>query len=267
MAATAMTAATLVLKPVSTGLNSTSSVFQGQQVAAVQKVAPVVRSRLVCTAEKEEAPVSRRAALTLFAAAAAVAAKAGPANAAYGQAANVFGAAKKQSGFTPYEGSGFALELPSKWNPSKEVEFAGQVLRYEDNFDALANIVVLSTPASKGSIESYGSPEAFITEFNYLLGTQSYAGNTSSEGGFAANAVATASLLESELIEQGGKKYYLISVLTRTADGDEGGRHHVIKATVSNGKLWIVKSQAGDKRWFKGAQKFVEGAVNSFKVA
>jgi hypothetical protein len=51
------------------------------------------------------------------------------------------------------------------------------------------------------------------------------------------------------------------------ADGDEGGRHQLIGATVSGGKLWIIKVQAGDKRWFKGAKKEALGSFNSFTVA
>ena len=39
------------------------------------------------------------------------------------------------------------------------------------------------------------------------------------------------------------------------ADGNEGGRHQLIKATVSNGNLYLLKVQAGDKRWFKGEDK------------
>ena len=35
------------------------------------------------------------------------------------------------------------------------------------------------------------------------------------------------------------------------ADGDEGGRHQLINASVSNGNLYILKCQVGDKRWFK----------------
>lgn len=79
--------------------------------------------------------------------------------------------------------------------------------------------------------------------------------------------MATANLLESSTTDVGGKTYYNLSVLTRTADGDEGGRHHLITATVSDGKLYICKAQAGDKRWFKGAKKFVENATSSFQVA
>ncbi len=51
------------------------------------------------------------------------------------------------------------------------------------------------------------------------------------------------------------------------ADGDEGGRHQLIKALVSNGNLYILKVQAGDKRWFKGAKKECLGVFDSFTVA
>lgn len=79
--------------------------------------------------------------------------------------------------------------------------------------------------------------------------------------------MATANILESSTPTINGKPYYFISVLTRTADGDEGGKHQLITATVKDGKLYICKAQAGDKRWFKGAKKFVENSVTSFSVA
>jgi len=87
------------------------------------------------------------------------------------------------------------------------------------------------------------------------------------QGGFDPNAVATANILETSTPVVDGKKYYVLSVLTRTADGDEGGKHQIIRATVKDGKLYICKAQAGDKRWFKGARRFVESAANSFSVA
>lgn len=55
-------------------------------------------------------------------------------------------------------------------------------------------------------------------------------------------------------------------VLTRAADGDEGGRHQLIAATVANGNLYLIKIQIGDKRWFKGAKKDAIGAWDSFTV-
>ena len=87
------------------------------------------------------------------------------------------------------------------------------------------------------------------------------------QGGFETDAVATANILESSAPVVDGKQYYSVSVLTRTADGDEGGKHQLITATVSDGKLYICKAQAGDKRWFKGARKGVEKAASSFSVA
>ena len=54
-----------------------------------------------------------------------------------------------------------------------------------------------------------------------------------------------------EATDKSGKKYYKYEVFTRTADGDEGGRYHLV-AAVSGGGLWILKVQAGDKRWFQG---------------
>lgn len=55
--------------------------------------------------------------------------KVAPAEAAYGDAANVFGATTNKTGFVPYAGEGFSVLLPSKWNPSKEKDFPGLVVR------------------------------------------------------------------------------------------------------------------------------------------
>jgi hypothetical protein len=143
------------------------------------------------------------------------------------------------------------------------------VLRYEDNFDAVNNLVVLQQKVGKNSIEDLGSPDKFLQDNAYLFGEQSaFTSQTRSEGGFAANKIAAASVLDvQEATDKNGKKYYKFEVLTRTADGDEGGRHHLIAATVSNGDLWLIKVQAGDKRWFKGAKTECQGALNSFTVA
>ncbi|KAK8919374.1 hypothetical protein KSP39_PZI021253 [Platanthera zijinensis] len=226
------------------------------------------QKQVAAAAEEENiTAVSRRLTLTVLIGAAAAAIKVSPADAAYGEAANVFGKPKTNTDFLPYNGPGFKLLIPAKWNPSKEREFPGQVLRYEDNFDTISNVSVIVTPTDKKSITDYGSPEQFLSQVDYLLGKQAYSGNTQAEGGFDDNAVATANLLESSTQVINGKQYYNISVLTRTADGDEGGKHQLITAAVSDGKLYICKAQAGDKRWFKGARKFVESTVNSFNVA
>ncbi|XP_076944724.1 oxygen-evolving enhancer protein 2, chloroplastic-like [Bidens hawaiensis] len=221
---------------------------------------------IVCQSTMDE-PVSRRLALTVLIGVVAIGTKVSPADAAYGQPANVFGKPKKNTDFLPYNGDGFKLPIPAKWNPSKEVEYPGQILRYEDNFDTTSNLAVIVTPTDKKSITDYGSPEEFLSQVNYLFGKQAYFGQTASEGGFDKDTVATANFLEASTQVVDGKQYYRLSVLTRTADGDEGGKHQLITATVSNGKLYICKAQAGDKRWFKGARKFVETAASSFNVA
>jgi photosystem II oxygen-evolving enhancer protein 2 len=76
----------------------------------------------------------------------------------------VFGKVKANTEFMPYAGEGFKLLIPSKWNPSKEVEYPGQVLRYEDNFDTTSNVVVMVSPTSKKTITEYGSPEEFLSQ-------------------------------------------------------------------------------------------------------
>jgi len=191
-----------------------------------------------------------------------------PAMAGYGDSANVFGRVTNKSGFVPYAGENYAVLLPSKWNPSKEREFPNVVLRYEDNFDAVSNMFIIIEKTDKSSIEGYGSPEKFLEQVSYILGKQSYSGETMSEGGFAPNRVSAASLLEfGEGTDKKGKKYYTYEILTRTQDGNEGGRHQLIKALVSNGNLYVVKAQSGDKRWFKGAKKECVGVLDSFTVA
>uniref|UniRef100_A0A0F7H121 23 kDa subunit of oxygen evolving system of photosystem II n=1 Tax=California macrophylla TaxID=337344 RepID=A0A0F7H121_9ROSI len=257
----ASSATTCFLHP----LTRPSSSIQRQLVPTMKP------SQVVCKAQKQQTEqdgsVSRRLALTALIGAAALGSKVSPADAAYGEAANVFGKPKTNTDFMPYEGKGFKILIPSKWNPSKEVEYPGQVLRYDDNFDVTSNVIVAITPTDKKSITDYGSPEQFLTQVDYLLGKQAYSGSTDSEGGFDSGIVASANVLDTATPVVGGKQYYYVSLLTRTADGNEGGKHQIVTATVSDGKLYLCKAQAGDKRWFKGAKKFVESTVTSFSVA
>jgi len=243
-------------------------------------LAPVAARRSVAvraTAGKSDSQVeqstvtTRRAALSLFAGASVLAGNAAPSLAAYGEAANVFGSKTGNfTGFTPYEGDGYTLLLPAKWNPSKEKDFPGTDLRYEDNFDAVNNLIVTINPTSKSKISDYGSQDDFLNQFSFLLGNSALQTGfeSKSEGGFKANTIAAASVLSVQIDkDKAGKDYYMYEILTRTADGDEGGRHQLIKATVSKGNLYIIKIQAGDKRWFKGAKKECIGTWESFTVA
>jgi hypothetical protein len=218
---------------------------------------------------RAEAPMNRRAALAGVAASAALLMKGEPAQAAYGQGANVFGKTTNTTGFVSYAGDGFAMLLPSSWNPSKERDTDDVIIRYEDNFDAVNNLFVIKKKTDKSKIEDFGSPEQFIeAEVVELFGQQAWSGQTISEGGFAPGRSSAASVLDiGKKTDSKGKTYYTGYVLTRTADGNEGGRHHLIRATVSGGNLWLIKVQNGDKRWFKGAKTEALGAADSFVVA
>jgi hypothetical protein len=139
---------------------------------------------------------------------------------------------------------------------------------YEDNFDAVNNLMVLTQPTGAKNVEDLGAPEKVLESLSFLLGKQNFSGKTISEGGFAPDRVVAASLLDvSTIKDKKGKSYYRYQILTRTADGDEGGRHQVITAGVSGGKLWILKVQVGDKRWFKGVDKEALGTSDSFTLA
>jgi len=98
----------------------------------------------------------------------------------------------------PFAGEGFALLLPSKWNPSKEKDFSGVVLRYEDYFDAVNNLMVIQQKVGKNSIEDLGSPDKFLQDNAYLFGDQAAFNQPSSrsEGGFAPGKVSAASVLD-----------------------------------------------------------------------
>merc|ERR1711866_40027 len=101
----------------------------------------------------------------------------GAAHAEYGTYARMFGAAPTNpTGFAAYTGDEFSMLLPSKWNPSKEKDFPGIQLRYEDNFDAVNNLAVMKLKTDKSKVSDYGPPEKFLNEFSYLLGKQSYSG-------------------------------------------------------------------------------------------
>ncbi|BDA41203.1 Oxygen-evolving enhancer protein 2, chloroplastic [Coccomyxa sp. Obi] len=251
---------------------SAKSSVAGQSIAVRARSTPATAARcpLVVRANQEQDNVvARRGVLGGLAGSLALLSSVKPSEAAFGEAARVFGSkATNSTGFVPYSGEGFALLLPSKYNPSKEKEFPGTELRYEDNGDAVNSIAVIVRSTTKNSIEEFGTPDKFLDDNKNLLGAQVFKGESRSEGGFAPNKVSVASLLDvQQAKDKKGKSYYKYEILTRTADGDEGGRHQLITAAVGNGNLYILKIQVGDKRWFKGADAGAKGAWNSFVVA
>merc|ERR1719261_1175709 len=236
--------------------------------STISKTPKLVRPSRSSAAANHTRMHMKRRAYILATAVTTIVLRTDPSFAAYGDSANVFGKITNKTGFVAFAGEGFSVLLPSKWNPSKENDFPNIAVRYEDNFDAVNNLVVIKEKTDKSRIEDYGGPEQFLNSFSYLLGQQSYAGKTISEGGFAPDRVSAASLLDLETTtDKKGKTIYRYNILSRTADGDEGGRHQLISATVSNNNLYLLKIQVGYKRWFKGVRKEAEGVFNSFIVA
>jgi hypothetical protein len=215
------------------------------------------------------ATTGRREALMAAGVAAGVA-TAKPAFAAYGEPANVFGKKAEVDQFLSISGAGWSAIIPGKYNPSKERnEFPGTVARYEDNFDAVSYTNVSINPVGgKTSVTELGSIDDVRNAYvRPLLGLQAWEGSSISEGGFADGRVSAAALLDQSEVTKDGKVYYQYELLTRTADGNEGGRHQLFSVAVSGGNLYILKNQVGDKRWFKGLERPVKKSNDTFTVA
>merc|ERR1719224_139504 len=181
----------MMMKPALRKPSRAHSVVGSRQATAAKaaRQCPVVRA-------ESSAEVSRRGALVaLTGAAAAVSSSSQAALAAYGERANVFGKKTADTDFYPYTGEGFQLSVPGKWNPTKEVEYPGQQVRYEDNYDTVSSLYVSKIPSSKGNIKDYGEPLKFLEQFSDVLGKQSYQGSTASEGGFDKNRVSVATIV------------------------------------------------------------------------
>lgn len=50
--------------------------------------------------------------------------------------------------------------------------------RYEDNFDAVNNLSVISQNTDKSDITGYGTPDKFLESVQYLFGKQTFTGAT-----------------------------------------------------------------------------------------
>lgn len=146
--------------------------------------------------------------------------------------------------------------------------FPGTVVTYQDLGDFTNQISVIAVPTPAASVKDLGTPEQTLDALKYVLGdSTAFTGSTRSEGGFQADKIAKASILEIKEYEKGGKAYLQFHVLTRTADGDEGGRHNLITVAVSTaGLLTLQHVVVGDKRWFKGASVGAQGSADSFTV-
>lgn len=209
----------------------------------------------------------RRGMLAGSAGLALLAGKARTADAAYGDRPKVFGQPTNTSGFFTYDNGDYSFLVPSKFNPSAERPYAGIDVRYEDNFDAVNTVTVIKQPTSKKSIEEFGSVDSYVNSLQYLLGQQAIAFNSISEGGFPSGSSGIANVFDAKEEYRNGRPYYVYEILTTTNDGNEGGRHHLIATTVANGYLYTYRFQVGDKRWYKGYDKYARQSAESFQVA
>lgn len=53
---------------------------------------------------------------------------------------------------------------------------ASSFCRYEDNGDAVNNLVVITQKTDKSNITDFGAPDKFLQQVQYLLGEQVFAG-------------------------------------------------------------------------------------------
>lgn len=53
--------------------------------------------------------------------------------------------------------------------------------RYEDNGDAVNNVIVITRATDKKSVKDFGSPEAFLNDLSYLFGQQVFTGTFHSD--------------------------------------------------------------------------------------
>lgn len=162
------------------------------------------------------------------------------------------------------------MSLPAKWSqPLRERPFPGTVAAFNDSGDTSNQIFVVKRKATAASSASSIDADALLKELLPLFGEQSFSGETRSEGGFRPDSVAAASLMDVQTFQKDGKAYVRYDVLTRTADGEEGGRHNFLTAAVGkDGLLCVQLVVVGDKRYYKaGGAAAARGTVESFTVA
>merc|ERR1712060_264709 len=207
------------------------------------------------------------------AAAAATLIAAQPSQAAYGEGAGVFKPNREQKDpdYVTFEGAGYTILVPQRgWNPTK----AGGLAMYpnldmmlEDwNSTDVANVSVSVFPAKGGGLPS-------PADLSYLLGQDVWSSSatgtadtpTMNEQGFTTG-ISSANLLTSADKDVAGVKYKTYDILTRTADGSQGGRHHIISVAEKGGKLYVAQVMAGDKHWAVN-QAIAYKVRDSFAVA
>lgn len=190
------------------------------------------------------------------------------AQAAYGQSANVFKKSKEttQGDYKEYTTDAYSILIPQRgFNPMPEStlgEWPGMEFKWED-FDATdyANVTVTVMEGS-----SLPKPE----DLKFMLGQSTWEGfgeySTVNYADKGSSDLSAGNVLDAKVLNQDGTDYAIYELLTRTVDGSQGGRHHLMSCAVKGGKVYIAKFTCGDKHWAHN-QTIAYKTRDSFRVA
>lgn len=250
---------------------SAKASIAARAVVAPAKAPKAQAQRLACVCSAEQpAQLGRRAAAGALAGAFALSMRADEAQAAYGQSANVFKSSKETSDgdFSLYTADNYSILIPQRgYNPSPPEylsEWPGIDLRWEDfNSTDYANVTITVKDGEK-TLEPQDL--AFMFGESTWAGFGEYSSTDLTKKQGESSAIFAANVLEKTNKTVDGKNIQIFELLTRTVDGSQGGRHHLIAAGTKGGKTYIAKYTCGDKHWAAN-RKTAFKVRDSFKIA
>jgi len=159
--------------------------------------------------------------------------------------------------YQTYQGDGYSIELPQRgYNPTRPgglAQYPNADVMWED---------AQSTDVATVSVSVFdGKPVPSAKELVTLgfMGTDAWdcsiedncanaTGTFQSEQGFSTPS-GSAHLVATGKQTDNGVEYVTYDVLTRYADGSQGGRHHLFKIASKGGKLYVAQFVGGEKHW------------------
>jgi len=186
-----------------------------------------------------------------------------------GEAARVFAPSKekKETDFQVYYGSGYTINLPMRgFNPSPP-----GMLGLYPSIDVMWQDYQ-TTDIAQVSVQVIDSGNKVeLGDMPYLFGKDVWDCSNNQcneryleEQGFTTGS-SVGSLMKSESTSVDGVTYKVYDVLTRYADGGEGGRWHLIKAASKDGKTYVMQFLGGEKHWTRN-KSIAESTRDSFKI-
>jgi len=174
----------------------------------------------------------------------------------YGEAGRVFAPSKEtiDTDYQTYSGNGYTIELPMRgFNPVPP----GLLARY-DNVDVMWDDWQSTDYATISVSVVDGSGKDSLQDLQYLFGKDAWkCGDSNScndryleEQGFTSGS-SVGHIMRVDKESKNGVTYNIYDVLTRYADGSQGGRWHMISAASKGGKTYVAHFVAGEKHWTK----------------